>query len=190
MFRIAICAAIAALAAAMTGCVAGGGHCGACDGGYGPRVPQGPLAAAHNWRKNLICGNGCGEIYYGDYINNPPDCCDPCDNEVQCTPPIRVRPGLFVFNAFTQLYGKRVPNAGACCDTGCDACGEYDLIEPGCSSCGGGTVAFAGGSGCSSCQSGGSSYIASEVRPRAPLTRSAPTPSPTGSRTNSRTIRR
>src|SRR5262245_51961750 len=33
------------------------------------------------WRKKT-CGMGCGEIYIGEWISDPPDCCDPCD---QCS---------------------------------------------------------------------------------------------------------
>jgi hypothetical protein len=32
--------------------------------------------------------NGCGEIYWGDFHGDPPDCCDPCDrmgNFTGCT---------------------------------------------------------------------------------------------------------
>jgi hypothetical protein len=25
------------------------------------------------------CGGNCGERYWGDFYNDPPDCCDPCD---------------------------------------------------------------------------------------------------------------
>src|SRR5262245_49886415 len=32
------------------------------------------------WGKT--CGKGCGEIYWGEWVSDPPDCCDPCD---QCT---------------------------------------------------------------------------------------------------------
>jgi hypothetical protein len=30
------------------------------------------------WR-NRICGQGCGDVYVGEWISDPPDCCDPCD---------------------------------------------------------------------------------------------------------------
>ena len=26
------------------------------------------------------CSSGCGEVYWGEWTNHPPDCCDPCDN--------------------------------------------------------------------------------------------------------------
>ena len=149
------------LAAIMhTGCAAGpyGGagncHCGACEGVGGPQVPHAPF---QQWRKSLICGNGCGEIYYGDYINNPPDCCDPCDNTVQCTPPIQARPGLLVLSAVTGLYGKRVPRDAACACGSCDICvGSYETTtyDSGCD-CGGYSAA-----GCSTCASTGG-YVGS-----------------------------
>ena len=51
------------------------GRCGPC----GPRF-CGPLSlifallSGPTW-----CGDGCGEIYWGDFHGDPPDCCDPCD---------------------------------------------------------------------------------------------------------------
>ena len=55
-----------------------GGTCGsACDDPC--RAPCGPLT----WMFDLInqgyCGDGCGEIWWGDWHGAPPDCCDPCD---------------------------------------------------------------------------------------------------------------
>lgn len=45
-------------------------HCGNCDG-YNP--PFGSL------RKTLACGSGCGEVYYGEWLSNPPNTCNECD---------------------------------------------------------------------------------------------------------------
>src|SRR4026209_2031199 len=28
----------------------------------------------------LGCGSGCGEFYYDEWLSDPPQCCDPCDN--------------------------------------------------------------------------------------------------------------
>lgn len=53
--------------------VVGGGcgsHCNNCDG-YNP--PFGSV------RKTLACGSGCGEIYYGEWLSNPPNGCNECD---------------------------------------------------------------------------------------------------------------
>jgi hypothetical protein len=32
-----------------------------------------------NLRRCMTCGKGCGEVYWGEWISDPPDCCDPCD---------------------------------------------------------------------------------------------------------------
>ena len=46
------------------------GHCHNCDG-YNP--PFGSV------RKTLACGSGCGEVYYGEWLSNPPNTCNDCD---------------------------------------------------------------------------------------------------------------
>ena len=35
-------------------------------------------------RRAKTCGMGCGEIYVGEWISDPPDCCDPCDQCYGC----------------------------------------------------------------------------------------------------------
>ena len=45
-------------------------HCGSCDG---------CLPVFGNLRKTLACGSGCGEIYYGEWMSNPPNTCNECD---------------------------------------------------------------------------------------------------------------
>jgi hypothetical protein len=30
------------------------------------------------------CADGCGEIYVGEWVSDPPDCCDPCDDYFGC----------------------------------------------------------------------------------------------------------
>lgn len=47
-----------------------GDHCGNCDGYY---RPPGSI------RQALACGSGCGEIYYGEWVSNPPNTCNECD---------------------------------------------------------------------------------------------------------------
>lgn len=47
-----------------------GDHCNNCDGYNGPFGTV---------RKTLACGSGCGEIYYGDWLSNPPNTCNECD---------------------------------------------------------------------------------------------------------------
>lgn len=117
-----------------TGCVGPmacgpGGHCGpvacgtSCDG----------------------CGGceGCGELYVDPWINEPAECCDPCDrcgnyNGQSCG---KCRS---VFHGLKSLWGYRC-DAGCepavCCDSscgGCDSCGGCGPSCPGCDSCSGG----------------------------------------------------
>ena len=35
-----------------------------------------------NLHRRLTCGQACGEMYFGDWISDPPAPCDPCD---ECT---------------------------------------------------------------------------------------------------------
>jgi len=67
-----------------------GNPCGCCNGGYGCGCTcgcgcggPGPLACVlrlfHPTRWFGCYNNGCGEIYWGDFHGDPPDCCDPCN---------------------------------------------------------------------------------------------------------------
>lgn len=65
-------------------CGSGGcGSCSECSPGYtcyGPLCGFRPL----RWVVNLFrcpcwCGPSCGEAYWGEFHNDPPDCWDPCD---------------------------------------------------------------------------------------------------------------
>ena len=64
------------------------------------------------WHRLRTCGRGCGEMYWGDWISDPPPPCDPCDECTgefvgrRCCPPKR-----------TMLFG------GRCCDESCATCG-------------------------------------------------------------------
>jgi hypothetical protein len=93
----------------------GGGSCGGCCPG-----PFSQMAKC-----GLTCGGGCGNIYWGEWINNPPDQCDPCNNCGNFTGP-RCCPPLF----WDQFWG------GLCCLWG----GRFDSCcnqHSGCASCGG-----------------------------------------------------
>jgi hypothetical protein len=50
---------------------------GLCDSACGPQRSRGLIGCL---RKLLTCGSGCGELYVDEWLNDPPDCCDPCDN--------------------------------------------------------------------------------------------------------------
>ena len=109
----------------------------------GPLLPYGPIEALRQAKRNLVCGGGCGNVYYGEWRSYPPDCADPCyGNEFAggvgpCVP--GWAPGaLLPRNLVPALYGKRIYQSddgcgcGTCSDCGggdCGGCGE-------CSDCG------------------------------------------------------
>ena len=62
------------------------GTCGVCGGGCQGHTPAGYLG------HKLTCSSGCGEIYWGPWLNDPPADCDPCDDcgnwvGERCCPP-------------------------------------------------------------------------------------------------------
>lgn len=70
------CGLESGMTAPNTSCASGGGcgDCGDCGGkcaGYKPGHPLGNL---------LGCTSGCGEVYWGEWMSDPPDYCDPCDD--------------------------------------------------------------------------------------------------------------
>lgn len=92
------------------------------------------------------CGKGCGEVYWGEWISDPPDCCDPCD---QCTGDWTGPHGFCNLGPcqrlLAALHGYRycpAPDCGPVCGGLCHkpACG------PACGSC-----STCGGSGCATC---------------------------------------
>ncbi|MCO6454231.1 MAG: hypothetical protein J5I93_02845 [Pirellulaceae bacterium] len=121
----------------------------------------------HGIHRSLTCGGGCGEIYWDEWISDPPDACDPCDCDGHWNGHRGVRMGLFerlnfLWNGYRYYGDCETPCQG--CNTGCG----------GCASCGGhpeiahGEV-FEG--------SGVFESMPIEAAPRvAPRTRSAPTP--------------
>lgn len=100
-------------------------------------------------RRSMTCGKGCGEIYLGEWISDPPDCCDPCD---QCYGCYTGHQGACCLGPFQRLlaachgysYCPRPacgPVCGGLCNRGscgpmCNSCGGA-----GCASCGGGPAA-------------------------------------------------
>lgn len=56
-------------------------ECADCPPGPGcPCRPCGPLVWLFRlFYCDLFPTCGCGERYWGEYVSNPPDCCDPCD---------------------------------------------------------------------------------------------------------------
>ncbi len=110
-------------------CATCGGACGAtcrkvcgseCGGSCGDQcVPQGPI---DHLRTAATCGAGCDEVYWDEWVSDPPDCVDPCDDcgnwigHQPCAGPIR--------SGWLQLLGLH--NCGkhgygsSCATCGCD----------------------------------------------------------------------
>ncbi len=100
-------------------------------------------------RRCMSCGKGCGEIYWGEWISDPPDCCDPCDQCYgQWTGPhgyCNLGPCQRLLAA---LHGYRYcPKP--CCDEWCGLCSKPAAST--CTSCGGG--------GCSTCSRGYAGHL-------------------------------
>lgn len=93
------------------------------------------------WLRNQATGcKGCGDIYYGEWISDPPDCCDPCDNcggfsgsggtccKTSCLDRLSR-----IFNGYRYCGGDCGGSCGLPQIFGCRICGGA-----GCDSCGGG----------------------------------------------------
>lgn len=75
----------------------------------------------------LACGSGCGEVYWGEWISDPPDCADPCD---QCGNYVGPRLRVASCLTWSNLFGQRTGSCdcgvcAACLHTTCD-CGFCD----------------------------------------------------------------
>lgn len=112
-----------------------GGPCNDCGpGGCGTgsyyRCGLLPMLRAH-LHGTATCGRGCGEVYWGEWVSDPPDCCDPCNScgdwqgRQCCSPTLAQR-------LWWGAHGYRL--GGQHGDANC--CG-------GCTGCGGGAVASA-----------------------------------------------
>ena len=89
-------------------------------------------------------GRSCGQKYWGEWVSDPPYCCDPCNQCANFVGPRCCGPGPLL----------RLWNAVACnpCCNSCNSCGGA-----GCGACGGGYSAgygSYGGGGCSTCGGG------------------------------------
>lgn len=89
--------------------------CGTCGGTCDGLTPAG--YAGHQ----LVCASGCGQVYWGPWLSDPPDECDPCDDcgnwigERCCPPKLRHR-------FLAGLHGARY--CGDCGGKGCKGCGK------------------------------------------------------------------
>ncbi len=62
-------------------CDSCGTTCGSSCGGCDSCSPCGLLSCISGlFSVNTWCGDGCGDVYWGDFHGDPPDMCDPCDN--------------------------------------------------------------------------------------------------------------
>lgn len=130
------------------GCGLPGDSCSDCSGGYSatPPIPYGPFDALRQWKRSLVCGGGCGEVYYGEWMSTPPDANDPCcgsqfvGGATKCAP-FCWQPGALFGNLYGRRYSDGSELMGGCGDTGC---GGY-----GCDSCGGEIIGETGG--CATC---------------------------------------
>ena len=86
----------------------------------------------------MKCGTGCGEVYWGEWTSDPPDCCDPCDSCGNW-----VGDGCCLPRLQKLFWGRRYR-----CGSG------YEGQSCGCDSCGG-SVPHGPGCGCDSCSRGG-----------------------------------
>ncbi len=129
-------------------CATAGDHCYDCEGAsIGSRtIPYGPLDHLRMARKRLVCGGGCGEVYYGEWRSTPPDACDPCQGgqfvggAVPCRP-FCWQPGMLL-QAACGLYGGRF--CDGCGSSFDDCCCEGGFVDSG-------VVAEGGSCGCASC---------------------------------------
>lgn len=83
-------------------------------------------------------GGGCGEVYWDEWISDPPYCCDPCDDHgnwvgTKCCP-------RWLKNGWRTLWGAR--HGGHADGCGCETCATPH--HGGCSSCGKGDPAIEG----------------------------------------------
>lgn len=75
----------------LSGRFAADGTCAACSSAViSPESAAGP---GEMLRRTFTCGSGCGEIYWGEWINDPPSC-DACNDHgdwtgTACCPPSR-----------------------------------------------------------------------------------------------------
>jgi hypothetical protein len=109
------------------------GSCGGCAGGQcgagvcgGSRCCVQPLRSFWNL---LTCSSGCGEFYFNEWINDPPDRCDPCDDH-----------GSYIGPRSCERQWTLSARMGACicghdCGGACAAGGSCACGEAGCSDC-------------------------------------------------------
>ena len=89
--------------------------CGMCGGTCDGHTPSSYVG------HQLVCASGCGEVYWGPWLSDPPDECDPCDDcghwvgEGCCPPKLRHR-------LLAGLHGAQ--HCSTCGGKGCKSCGK------------------------------------------------------------------
>jgi hypothetical protein len=129
---VALCVSAVGCAGPL-GCRLAGDNCYDCAGGYVSERPlaTGPIDALRQARRSLVCGGGCGEVYYGEWISSPPDCQDPCHGSEFVGGAVPGRP--FCWQPGTLiggLYGSRFQGGGDCGCSTCDS-GEHLSYDEG-----------------------------------------------------------
>ena len=118
-------------------------NCGPCHPqlpGNTPCVDCGPSCSTSSGKPSrglfthlghmASCGGGCGEVYIHPWINDPPDCCDPCDCHGNWTGPQACCNRGF----WASFWGNECGNSscGSCTAStgcGCDSCsGEGPMV--------------------------------------------------------------
>ena len=77
-------------------------------------------------RTQLTSCAGCGDVYWGEWMSDPPDACDPCDGCGNWIGPRCCPPRLFEFFTCSigGLWGYRNGSDGGCeHGSGCSSCG-------------------------------------------------------------------
>lgn len=84
--------------------------CGVCGGDCQGHTPATYL------KSKLTCGSGCGEIYWGEWLSDPPDDCDPCDDCGNWVGPRCCEPGFLerMADCWCSLWGFRVGGCSTC----------------------------------------------------------------------------
>jgi hypothetical protein len=117
------------------GCASGNCGGGCTDGSCGASCGRGghnlcgfnPFRAIFNV---FHCSSGCGEFYFDEWINDPPDRCDPCDECYGNYVGQRACPPRWQLGG-RGWFGGRQCDGG--CDGGCDSCTaggeEFDIPD-------------------------------------------------------------
>ena len=67
------------------------------------------------------CCDQCGERYWSEWFNDPPECCDPCNDCGAYTGDRACCKGLV---RREQRHNWGQPNCGSCCEPSCTNCGQ------------------------------------------------------------------